>query len=30
MTGEYEDQLVRADGGWRFRARRFTPDGSPG
>ncbi len=30
MTGEYEDQLVRADGGWRFHARRFTPDGSPG
>ncbi|HEY3941543.1 MAG TPA: nuclear transport factor 2 family protein [Acidimicrobiales bacterium] len=30
MTGEYEDQLQRLDGQWRFSARRFTPDAAPG
>jgi hypothetical protein len=26
MTGQYQDRLVRSADGWRFTARRFTPD----
>lgn len=26
LTGRYEDQLVRGDGGWRFTRRRCLPD----